>query len=90
MALYLLEFYVSHEDGAAVRRGAQRARRSAAQLSREGTPVRWLRSVFVPEDETCLFFYEAESAGAVREAALRAKLPPERVVEALAEPKGEA
>lgn len=57
------------------------ARTASAQLSRQGTPVRFVRSIFVPEDETCFHLYEAASAESVREAARRAALPFERVTE---------
>jgi hypothetical protein len=49
--------------------------------------VRFLRSVFVPEDESCFYLYEAASADDVREAARRAELPVDHVVEAISEPK---
>jgi hypothetical protein len=39
--------------------------------------------LFVPEDETCFYLYEAASADDVREAARRANLPAETVVEAI-------
>jgi hypothetical protein len=74
MPEFLVELYVSRADAAAVERRAARARLAAEQLSREGTPVRYLRSVFVPEDETCFFLYEAASAEEVEEAARRASL----------------
>jgi uncharacterized protein DUF4242 len=90
VAEFLVELYVSRTDGAAVERGADRARLAAEQLSREGTPVRYLRSLFVPEDETCFYLYEATSAEAVRSAAERAALRFERVAEAVTQPKGES
>lgn len=89
MTTFLLELYVSRTDGAGVERGAEQARLAAEVLSREGTPVRYLRSIFVPEDETCFYLYEAASAEIVREAARRASLRFERVAEALTESKGE-
>lgn len=82
MAEFLLEQYVSRTDSAAVERGEERARVAAEQLTREGTPVRFLRSIFVPEDETGFYLCEAASVDAVRELAKRAALPVERVVEA--------
>lgn len=85
MAEFVVECYVSRTDAGAVERGAERARLAAEELTREGTPVRYLRSIFVPEDETCFFMCEAGSADAVREAARRAALPFERVAEAVAE-----
>lgn len=90
MAEFLLELYVPRTDADAVERGARSARLAAEELTREGTPVSYLRSIFVPEDETCFYLYEAASADAVREAARRARLPFERVAEAVAEPKGES
>jgi hypothetical protein len=59
------------------------ARAAAEQLSEEGTPVRFLRSIFVPEDDSCFFLYEGPSADVVGEAGRRAALAVERVVEAV-------
>jgi Protein of unknown function (DUF4242) len=81
MAEFLVESYISRGEGGALER-AERARLSAEALTREGTPVRYLRSILVPEDETCFFLYEACSADSVREAAQRATLPFERITEA--------
>jgi uncharacterized protein DUF4242 len=82
MAEFLLEVYAPRSDQGAVVTGTQRAREAADALASEGLPVRHLRSIFVPEDETCFYVYEADSAGTVREAARRAGLPVDRVVEA--------
>jgi len=60
------------------------AREVCEQLTREGTAVRFVRSVFVPEDETCFYLYKAGSADDVRKAARRAELTFERVCEAVA------
>jgi hypothetical protein len=79
---YLVELYVSRYDHLSVGRGAERARRAAAELAREGTAVRYVRSIFVPEDETCLLLYEAESLAAVDAAARRAGLTFERIAAA--------
>jgi hypothetical protein len=84
---FLVELYVSQSDAAAVAHGAERTRLAAEELTREGTPVRYLRSIFVPEDETCFFLCEAGSAEAVREAVRRAALTFDRVAEAVAEPR---
>jgi Protein of unknown function (DUF4242) len=85
---FLLELYVARDDLAAVEAGAERARQAAEQLSREGAHVRYLRSLFLPEEETCFYLYEAASAEHVREAARRASLPTDSVVEAISEPRG--
>ena len=62
VAEFLVEMYVSRTDAGAVERGTGRTRVSATRLSAEGTPVHYLRSLFVPDDETCLLLYEAASA----------------------------
>jgi hypothetical protein len=83
MAQYLLELYAARDDVAAVAAGAARARRAAAELTGEGTPVRCLRSIFVPGDETHFLLCEAGSADAARETARRAGLGAARVVDAI-------
>ena len=85
MAQFLLECYVARTDGTAAKRGEERARIAADELTRDGTAVRLLRAIFVPEDETCFYLYEAETVDAVREAARRAALPFERIAEAISE-----
>jgi hypothetical protein len=68
MTEYLVELYVAHGDHLAAQQHAERAEQASADLTREGQVVRCVRSIFVPEDETCFFLYEADS---VREAAIR-------------------
>jgi hypothetical protein len=60
-----------------------RARETTEEMRREGTRVRFLRSVFVPEDDACFFLYEGTSARSVRAAATRAQLGVVRVDAAL-------
>lgn len=60
-----------------------RARRASEQMQSEGRRIRFVRSVFVPEDETCFCLYEATSAADAREAARRAALPCDGVAEAI-------
>ena len=80
MAEFLVELYVSRADGNAVEREARHTRRAAAALSAEGRPVRVIRSIFVPEDETGFLLVEADTAETVHEAATRAAVPFERVL----------
>jgi hypothetical protein len=89
MAEFLVELYVSRTDADAVEQGAERARLAAEELRDEGRPVRYLRSIFVPEDETCFLLYEAGGAEDVEEAARRASLRFERAVAAVVGANGE-
>jgi Nickel responsive protein SCO4226-like len=82
MTEFLLELYVAKTNCAAAVEGATRLGSAAAQVTAEGTAVRVVRSIFVPQDETCYVLVEAATADAVRETAARAALPVERVVEA--------
>ena len=86
MTEFLVELYVSKTNCAAVRTEAERLGRAAAELTAEGTPVRLLQSIFVPEDETCFLLVEAATTENVHETARRAALRVERVVETAADP----
>ena len=88
MTEFLVEQYLARTNASAVERHGERARRAAEELARDGTRIHYLRSIFVPEDETCFYLYEAVSADAVRDAAVRAGLSFERVVEAVGDTKG--
>jgi len=79
MAEYLVELYVAQGDHVAAQQQANRAEQASADLTREGRPVRCVRSIFVPEDETCFLLYEATSADVVAEAMQRAGLRHEHI-----------
>jgi Protein of unknown function (DUF4242) len=81
----MIELYVSRIDSDSVARAAERARLAANAMTREGTPVRYLRSMHVLTDETCFLLFEAESVDVVRELARSALLPVEHVVEVVEE-----
>lgn len=79
---YLVELYLpgGASDCAGV---ATRARTAAEAMASEGIPIRFVRSILVPDDEICFCLYEAPSAQAVTEAATRAALVFERIVGAV-------
>jgi mono/diheme cytochrome c family protein len=83
MARYLAELYLSRTNSDGLREAAVRARSAADDMTHEGTPVRYLRAIFLGDDETCFHLYEAGSEESVREASRRAAIPVERVTEAL-------
>lgn len=81
MPTYLVEAYVpgSHEAQA----GGHRAAGVAEQLSDEGVPVRYVRTTFLPDDETCFHLFEAATTAAVAEVCRRAALGRVRIVTAV-------
>lgn len=72
MPEYLVELYsVADRDSAALARIG------------DGNAVRYLRSILIPGDETCLHLVEADSVERVAEAFERAGLEADRIVEAV-------
>jgi hypothetical protein len=55
----------------------------AGSYAAQGTPMRYIRSTFAPEDGRCMCLFEAGSADDVKKLNDEAKLPYSRVVEAL-------
>lgn len=72
MPEYVVELYTAADPDSA----------ALAQLG-EGTAVRYLRSILIPGDETCLHLVEADSAEHVAEAFEQAGLAADRIVEAV-------
>jgi hypothetical protein len=83
MPTYLVEAYMPRSHAHEARAAGRRARVAAEELSREGIPVRYVRTTFLPDDETCFHLFEAVSADAVEEVARRAELGRARVVPAV-------
>jgi hypothetical protein len=82
MPEYLVELYLPRNSTAPAE-AARRARSSATAMSREGQRIRYLRSIFVPDDETCFLLFEAASPELVGEASRRAAIEYDRIVEAI-------
>jgi len=61
----------------------RRARSAAEGMTREGTPIGFEGSVYVPEDEICFFTFAAATDADAMLVARRAGLEPLRVVEAI-------
>jgi hypothetical protein len=84
---YLVESYVADSPTA-----LEDARAQARRTAELGAAVRYVRTTFLPGDETILHLFEAPSAAALERASRLAALPYERVVEAVddtAEPRKE-
>ncbi len=81
MPEYLVELFLARADVAELPEAAQRGMRAADELSRQGIAVRYLRSLYVLEDETCFHLFDGPSHDVVAEASRRAAIPCERVAE---------
>jgi hypothetical protein len=79
----MVEAYMPHSHARAARAAGRRVHAAADELSREGRRVAYVRTTFLPNDETCFHVFEAVSSDAVEEASRRAKLGRVRVVAAV-------
>jgi hypothetical protein len=75
MTSFLVEVYAPGTTPDVVDSLAKDVTAAAEGLTREGTPVRYVRSIFLPEDETCLLLFEAHAREDVLAAVGRAGLP---------------
>jgi hypothetical protein len=80
---YLVETYVPRSRPQDARTTARRARTVAETLARGGTPVRYVRTTFLPGDETCFHVFEAPSEDVVGEICRRAGIGSARIVPAV-------
>jgi hypothetical protein len=55
---------------------------ATSEMSAEGTPIRYLRSTFVPAEQKCYCLFEGDSPADVEQAQGRAGLPFDRIYEA--------
>lgn len=83
MPIYLVETYLTPRDRRqrATREG--NARRAAAELTRQGTPVRFDGLLDIPDDELCFVSFDTATAELAELAARRAGIDPLRVVRAI-------
>lgn len=83
MAQYLVERYLPGIQPDQLAAAAGSAKRTTEVMTQEGTPVRYLRSTFIPGEDKCFCLFEGPSANAVKDANERAQLPYERITEAM-------
>ena len=83
MPQYVVERHLPNFTGEQVAAAAKRAKETTSEMTREGTPVRYLRSIFIPGEDKCYCLFEGESADSVLRANQRAELPVENISEAL-------
>jgi len=80
---YLVEWYQPALTEALLKRTARHIDRSTAELSKAGTAVDLLLTLFMPEDEVAFCLFAAGSLACVEQACRRAQLPFERITKAI-------
>ena len=83
MPTFLVEIYLPRSRAREAQDSGRRARAAAEALSREGASVRYIRTTFLPDDETCFHLFEATAEEAVEEVSRRAALGRARIVPAI-------
>ena len=86
MRSFLVETYVPRSgrgDAAAL---GSRARSAAEELVRAGLSIHYVRTTFLPDDETCFHLVEADSRDTVSELCRRAGIGHARITRAVDEP----
>ncbi len=90
MPTFLVEAYEPRGHHGSLVESERRVRTAAAELSRSGTDVRYLRSIYVPADEMCFHVFEGASIDVVEEVGRLARRKFDRVTEAVEPVKGSA
>lgn len=83
MSVYMVERSLKGIAMSDLAAAQQAAIATSQRFSAEGTPVRYIRSTFVPESGACMCLFEASGADAVKRVNEAAKIPFDRVIEAL-------
>ena len=83
MSVYMVERSLKGIPMSDLAAAQQAAIATTKSMTEQGTPVRYIRSTFVPESGACMCLFEADDAAAVKRANETARIPFDRVVEAL-------
>lgn len=87
MPSYLVETYLARGNAGDRAARERRARSAAEELAKGTSRVRFDHSIYLPEDETCFFVFNAASSRDAELAAERAELDSIRVVEVVSSRK---
>ncbi|HEV7255908.1 MAG TPA: DUF4242 domain-containing protein [Mesorhizobium sp.] len=83
MPVYMVERELKGIPMSDLAAAQQLAIKTSQEHTAQGTPVRYIRSTFAPEDGRCMCLFEAGSANEVKRVNDEAQIPYSRVVEAL-------
>ena len=85
IAYHLVQLHRPQDGWGELQALAAQARSAAEQVNAEGAPVRFLRAIFVPDDEACFHLFKG-TASAVAEASSRSLIPFEQITESAHRP----
>lgn len=83
MAVYMVERSLKGIAMTDLANAQQSAIATSKQFTADGTPVRYIRSTFVPGTGACMCLFEAGDADAVKRVNEQARIPFDRITEAL-------
>ena len=83
MAVYMVERELPGINNEGLAAAQKAAIASSQKSTTNGTPVRYIRSTFVPGEARCMCLFEAQSKDAVRDVNESAGLPFTRIIEAM-------
>lgn len=81
MTTFIVETYLSRAGDDEPEPTIGRVRASAEAALASGAPVRYVRSMFLPADETLLLVFEADSVEVVRMVTVRAGIDADHISE---------
>src|SRR6185503_12320621 len=82
MPNFVVERYRSNSDPDSLRAVADRLAAGARHTSPDGAPVRYVSTIFLPGDETCMHVFEADSEADVLAVTRQAGIEVDRIVPA--------
>ena len=83
MTVFMVERDLKGISMEALAAAQQAAIRQGRQMTMAGTPIRYIRSTFAPDDGRCFCLFDGRSVADVEKLNDDAKIPYSRVVEAL-------
>jgi hypothetical protein len=84
MNSYLVERYLPGVSEVQLRAALERLEAACAELSARGDPIRYVGSMFLPDEETCFCRLDGDNPGAAAKANEIARLPFARITAGLA------
>ena len=83
MSVYMVERSLKGLPMSDLAQAQQRAISTAQAMTREGTPVRYIRSTFAPDSGRCMCLFEAGDPEHVKQLNTKANIPFDSIVPAL-------